>query len=118
MEVGTILSLIAGIVGLLLWWAKRKRSPTPDERRQDVRQQYHDSLENVHHLRSLGNHAEADAMLRRLAASAGVRGGAIKLTIGIDNPYGQCLGHDASEGKQGKRDRSGDKEETGSGGGQ
>ncbi len=40
--------------------------PTKAERIDDLNKEYEDTTENVHRLRSQGNHAAAEAMLQRM----------------------------------------------------
>ena len=68
-----ILGLLTALLGLLRWWLKRDRPPTPEEEKDAVRRQFQDSFENVYRLRNEGNHEEADAMLRRIAAALNKR---------------------------------------------
>jgi len=65
-----ILSLLGSIMGLVMWWVKRKRAPSKQERIDDLKQEYSDSIEEVHRLRKKGDHAGAEAMLRRLRIRA------------------------------------------------
>ncbi len=66
------ITLLSGIVSLIAWWVKRKRAPTKEERLDDVKRQFTDTLANVARLRAQGDNAEADAMFRRLGISSSV----------------------------------------------
>lgn len=61
-----IFTALGGILTLLVWLTKRKRSPTKEERLDDVAQDYATNIETVHKLRAAGKHVEADELLRRL----------------------------------------------------
>lgn len=65
-----IVGLLSGVLSLVVWYMKREHAPTPEERRQDLKEEYADTIENVHRLRARGQNAEAEAMLRRLRIRA------------------------------------------------
>lgn len=71
-----ILGLLSGLLSLALLWARRKKEPTVSERKDDLEREFTGSggvIEKIHKLRAAGNHAEADALLRRYELSVGVR---------------------------------------------
>lgn len=68
-----ILTIIGGLITLVTWFTRRKWVPTLDERIDDLNQEYEDTTENVHRLRSMGNHAAAEAMLSRMRNRAYVK---------------------------------------------
>lgn len=98
--IGAAISLLSGIVALVAWYLKRKRAPTIEERKEDVRQRFTDTIENVARLREAGNDAEADAMLRRLASIAIVPS-LKQSTKPILDASGQRLGNDDPKGESG-----------------
>lgn len=100
----SILTILATLVGLWAWWVKRKKDPTPEERKADNREQIEDTFRNVYRLRSEGNHAEADAMLRRLASSSTVGNivrDVAKSTFSLPDPERERLGDNSPKGEPG-----------------
>ncbi len=59
-----IITLLSGIVGLVAWIVKNK--VTPEQRKDEVKHEFSDTLANVHRLRGIGRNVEADEMLERL----------------------------------------------------
>lgn len=101
--IAAVITLLSALVGLWAWWLKRKRAPTPEERKDDVRQQFQDSFRNVYELRIQGNHAEADAMLRRMSntSTANILQHPAKSALSTPNPDRERLGSDSSQGDAG-----------------
>jgi hypothetical protein len=60
------LAILGPLLGLLLWWIKRKKSPTKADRIQALYDEKNDSIENVRKLRNANENKQADQMLDRL----------------------------------------------------
>ena len=61
-----IIGLLAGLVALAAWWLKRRKSPTGDERLDDLDREISALQIQIKHCRDRGDHAAADACLRLL----------------------------------------------------
>ena len=61
-----ILAILAALLGLGAWWWKRRRSPSQQERLDDLELEITALQVQIQHLRKRGDHAGADALLRRL----------------------------------------------------
>ena len=65
-ELGAIAAAIAAVVGLWLWYVKRRKSPTKEERRDDLESELAGIERDLVEARRRGDHARADALLERL----------------------------------------------------
>ena len=67
-----IISLLTAVIPLVLWYVKRKHSPTTQERLADTAQEYERLRQELAAARGRGDDAGAESVLRRLRARAGV----------------------------------------------
>jgi len=95
MTAALVIGLISAIITFIGYVLKRKHSPTREEREEDMRRTYGETLENIRRLRELGRDADADSMLEQLA-----RRMSVDSTAAYDrlNSRGQRVGGEASEG--------------------
>lgn len=101
--IGAIFGLLSTIGGIWLFYAKLKRTPTVAERIDALDEEYTDTIENIHRLRSNGRLADADAMLRRLNNRAIGTTGVFYNTFGTklyDNTVRERVGNPPVEGNQ------------------
>ena len=69
MTVAVVLSILSGLISLLIIYARRRRSPTIEERKDDITLEATDTLSEIHTLRKAGDHAGAESLLRKHMAT-------------------------------------------------
>jgi hypothetical protein len=99
-----ILTIIASILGLAVWWIKRKKAPTLPEKLEDSNNENEDSWEKIRELRSQGKQDQAEAMLARIRMRAlhGWMFNYARSSISSDSA-GKRLGDDPAKGNQDQR---------------
>ncbi len=70
-----IISLITAAIPLIIWYVKRKHSPTPQEQLCDTASEFEQLRADLADARARGDDAGAESVLRRLRARAGLAGG-------------------------------------------
>lgn len=64
--IAAVITLLSALASIWLIYAKRKKTPTPEEQRADVDLETQEAMEQVTRFRQEGKNAEADAILRSL----------------------------------------------------
>jgi hypothetical protein len=64
--VASALTIFGSLIGLWIWWIKRKADPTQQEQIQNVEADYAAIDQDIHDAEGSGNFARSDAILRRL----------------------------------------------------